>query len=84
MLPMSAFEMPAFLSASRTHPTEHISAKSLAVTIVAHTAIMRFSAISRALLAVGFAQAYEIVLYSKEGWSGDEVSYSIDGNHQIG
>ncbi|RYP31000.1 hypothetical protein DL766_004599 [Monosporascus sp. MC13-8B] len=45
---------------------------------------MRLSTIAGTLLAGGIAQAYEIVLYSEEGWSGEEASFSLDGNHQLG
>ena len=44
---------------------------------------MQFSTITIALLA-GLTQAYEITLYSKEGWAGKQESYQIDGNHQLG
>ena len=46
---------------------------------------MRLSTIlAAALTAAVTTQAYEIVLYSDEGWDGDEVSYSLDGQHQLG
>ena len=45
---------------------------------------MRFSTLAGTLLAVASAaQAYEIVLYGDEGWSGEEVSYVIDGQHYL-
>ncbi|KAL2111194.1 hypothetical protein VUR80DRAFT_193 [Thermomyces stellatus] len=44
---------------------------------------MQVSIIAAALLA-GLTQAYEITLYSKEGWSGKEVTFETGGHHEVG
>lgn len=44
---------------------------------------MHFSAITAAVLFGAATKAYEIVVYSNVGWTGDEASFTYDGRHYL-